>query len=400
MYTKVKEDLHWVGVVDWNVRDFHDYETLRGSTYNAYLICDEKTALVDTVKAPFAGKLMENLSELADPASLDYVIANHAELDHSGALAAVMAQCPQATIVATEKTRDLLGMYGDISGWSFQIVGTGDTLSLGKRTLSFLETPMAHWPDSSVTYVAEDRLLLSNDAFGQHYASSGRFDDEVPLDVLMAEARTYYANILMPYGKQVARALEAAAQLDIETIAPSHGVIWRTHPGEIVSAYADWAAYRPAAKVLVIYDSMWQSTDAMAQAILEGATRPGVAAKLLNIRATSRTVIATEALDAAAIAFGSPTLNKTLMPEMAAVLTYLKGLGPAGKAGFAFGSYGWAPGGPKDVEGYLQDMKFEVLREPLTAQYRPTPEVLTECRAAGELLADRAEELATAAERG
>ncbi len=397
MHVRVKDGIYSVGAVDWNLRDFHDYETLRGSSYNVYLVQDEKTALIDTVKAPFTGELLRNLSELTSPGDIDYVVVNHAEPDHSGGLPEVMATCPQATVVCDEKCVGTLSTYYDTAGWNFHIVATGDTLALGARSLTFLEIPMVHWPESMVTYIPEDKLLFSNDAFGQHYAASARFDDEVPLDVLMAEAKTYYANIVMPYGKQVVKTLEKAAELDIEVIAPAHGIIWRAHLGEILSAYSDWAVCRPAPKVLVIYDTMWKSTEKMAQAILDGATRPGVEAKLFWVRATTATVLATEVLDAATIAFGSPTLNHTLMPKAASVLTYLKGLAPQGKAGLAFGSYGWGKQGPGDVQGYLEDMKFEVLRDPIVAQYNPTAEVLDECRAAGEMLADRAEELASAA---
>jgi len=397
MHVQVKDGIHWVGAVDWNVRDFHGYETRHGSSYNAYLVQDQKTALIDTVKAPFTADLLGNLSELTDLGDLDYVVVNHAEVDHSGALAAVVAACPQASIVVTEKTRDILSLYNDTTGWNFEMVSSGDALSLGERSLLFAETPMVHWPDSGVAYMPEEKLLFSSDAFGQHYASSARFDDEVPLAVLMAEAKTYYANIVMPYGKRVVKTLQQASELDIETIAPGHGIIWRTHLGEIVSSYSHWAVCRPAPKVLIIYDTMWKSTEKMAQAILEGASRPGVQAKRFWVRATSRTVLATEVLDAATCAFGSPTLNGALMPEAASLLTYLKGLAPQGKAGLAFGSYGWGKQGPNDVQGYLEDMKLDVLREPIVAQYNPTAEVLDECRAAGEMLADKAEELAAAA---
>lgn len=394
MTTPLFEGIDWVGYVDWNLRDFHGYHTARGSTYNAYLIRDEKTALIDTVKAPYADELLANVAELTDLGNLDYVVCQHAEPDHASGLTAVMRACPQATIVCTEKCQAALSGYQDTSGWGFRLVNTSDTLALGSRTLSFLETPMVHWPESMMTYCPEEKLLFSQDGFGQHYASSGRFDDEEPLDVVMAEAKTYYANIIMWAGKPISKALEAAAGLDIQTISPAHGVIWRSHVAEIVEAYKKWVVCAPESKVLVVYDSMWHSTQMMAEAILEGASQPGVSAKLLSIRDNGLTLLATEVLDAAAIAFGSPTLNTTLMPEMAAALTYLKGLRPTGKAGFAFGSYGWAKGGTKAVTEYLEDMKFEILREPIDAQWRPTPEVLEECCEAGRLLAKRALEVA------
>ena len=397
MPTELKKDISWVGFVDWNVRDFHGYRTDRGSTYNAYLVKDEKTALIDTVKAPFAGRLLANVAEVIDPGALDYVVCNHAEPDHSGSLPAVMAACDKVELVCDERCREVLARHYDTSGWKFKVVADGEELSLGRRTLTFIETPMVHWPESMATYVPQEKLLFSMDGFGQHLAASNRFDDENPLDVIMAEAKSYYANILMLYGSPIGRTLEKAAGLDIEMIAPSHGVIWRKNLGAIISAYQGWIVQRPAAKVLVVYDSMWQSTAMMAQAIMEGASGEGVEAKLMHIRSTGNTRIVTEVLDAAAIAFGSPTLNGTMMPQVAATLTYLKGLKPAGKAGFVFGSYGWAKGAGKDMGEYLAAMKFDVLREPLLSQNVPGEEVLDECRAAGKMLAGKARELASAA---
>ncbi len=394
MNTTLRDNIDWVGYVDWTVRDFHGYNTDRGVTYNAYLIRDEKTALVDTVKAPFADRLLQSIAALTDPAEVDYVVCNHAELDHAGGMTRVMEVLPNATLACNKKCEAVLSKHHDSSGWKTHIVATGDTLPLGKRTLRFIETPMVHWPESMFTYIPEEKLLFSMDAFGQHYASSQRFDDEVPLCTVMEEAKTYYANIVMPFGRQVAKVLEEVAKLDIEMIAPSHGVIWRSHAPAIVEAYTNWSTCRPKPKVLVIYDTMWDSTGRMARAIHEGASLPGVAAELIHIRSSSLTRIAAEVLDAAAIAFGSSTLNQGMLPMAGAVLTYLKGLKPVAKAGMAFGSYGWSKGGPEAVDDYMKAMKWEVLREPIRAQYRPTFEVLDECRAAGRLLAEKAREMA------
>jgi len=245
-----------------------------------------------------------------------------------------------------------------------------------------------------VTYVPEEKLLFSMDAFGQHYATSQRFDDELPLCTIMEEAKTYYANIVMPYGKRVASVLEQAATLDIEMIAPSHGVVWRKHIPTIVAAYQNWAACRPKPKVLILYDTMWESTEKMAYAIHEGASQAGVSAELIHIRRSNLTRIATEVIDAATLAVGSSTLNGGMMPMLGAVLTYLKGLKPVGKAAFAFGSHGWAKGAPKAIEEYFEALKWEILREPIHAQYVPGQEVLTECREAGKMLAERAREMA------
>ncbi len=395
MNTTLRENIDWVGAIDWNVRDFHGYDTERGSSYNAYLVRDEKTALIDAVKAPFAAELLRNVAALCDLSQVDYVVCNHAELDHAGALPEVLRAMPQATLVCDKKCVAALGDHFDTSGWKIQTIADDDTLSLGRRTLRFVATPMVHWPESMFTYVPEEKLLFSMDAFGQHLATSQRFDDQAAGVAVLEHAKAYYANILMPYGKQMGVSLKKTAELEIEMLAPSHGLIWRGGVAEILAAYGDWLVCRPKAKVLVIYDTMWESTDRMARTILEGASQPGVEAMLINIRRSNLTRIAGEVIDAAAVALGSSTLNRGMMPMAGAVLTYLKGLRPAGKAGLAFGSYGWGRGGPEAIDEWLHAMKWDVLREPLKARYRPTPEVLEECRAAGNLLAEKA--LATAA---
>ncbi len=394
MNTTLCEQIDWVGSIDFTVRDFHSYQTDRGTTYNAYLIRDERTALIDTVKEPFAEDLLRDVGALCDITKVDYVVCNHAEPDHAGALPRVMATLPNAELVCDKKCQAALAEHFDVSEWKFRIAADGETISLGKRTLQFIETPMVHWPESMFTYVPEEKLLFSMDAFGQHYATSQRFDDEVPLCTAMEEAKTYYANIVMPFGKMVAKCVERAAGLDIETIAPSHGVIWRSHAGGIVEAYQNWCHHRAKPKVLVIYDSMWGSTETMARAILDGAWRPGVEATMLHVRNTNLTRIATEVVDAGAVAFGSSTLNRGMMPMMAALLVHLKGLRPANKVGVAFGSYGWSRGGSEGIHEWLGEMPWEILREPIRSKYRPTEDILDECRTAGTGLAEKALELA------
>jgi len=395
MDTKLRNNINWVGALDWNNRDFHGYTTSRGVTYNSYLVRDEKTALIDAVKKPFADELLKNISALTELSKIDYVVCNHAEPDHSSALPIILKSLPNATLVCDKKCAETLGRYYDTDGWTIQTVASGDTLPLGKRTLQFIETPMVHWPESMFTYIPEEKLLFSMDAFGQHYTTSERFDDEVPLHTAIEEAKIYYANIVMPFGKQVAKVLEAASGLEIETIAPSHGVIWRSHIDEILKAYHNWANYRVRPKVLVIYDSMWGSTGQMAEAIVEGASSEGAYAKLVHIRSSDLTRIATEFIDTPAVAFGSATLNQGMMPMAGAVLTYIKGLKPLNKVGFAFGSYGWGKGGPEAVDEWLKDMKWEITREPLKSRYTPTPEILDECREAGKTLAQKAIEMAS-----
>ncbi len=394
MPVQVTDAVDWVGVVDWSIRDFHGYTTSRGSTYNAYVLKGERVALLDTVKVGFADELLGRIERSVGCANVDYVVAHHAEPDHSGSLPQVLDACPRAKVVCDKKGVEILGAYYDTAGWDFEVVATGDTLDLGGRSLSFVEIPMVHWPESMVSYCPEERVLFSNDAFGQHYASSCRFDDSGEFPVIMDEAKIYYANIVMLYGKQIAKALAALGGLDIEMICPAHGSIWREHVAEILAAYGEWVTCRAAAKVVIVYSSMWHSTEMMARALADGATRDGVTVRLYDIAASGRTVLATEVLDAAVLAVGSPTLNMTLMPDIAGLLTYLKGLSPTGKSGMAFGSYGWSPAGPKDVNGYLEEMAFDVLREPLTCKWLPTDEVLAECHEAGAMLADRAESAA------
>lgn len=393
MNITLKENIDWVGYIDWTVRDFHGYKTESGSTYNSYLIRDEKNAVIDAVKAPFVGKYLEHIEALAPLDSIDYIICNHAEPDHSGGLPAAMEACPNATLVCNTKCKAALEKHFDTSDWKWHVVEDGDTLSLGKRTLQFVNTPMVHWPESMFTYVQEEKLLFSMDAFGQHYASAFRFDDEEPLDVILHEAKAYYANIVMLYGRPISQTIERAAGLDIEMIAPSHGVIWRSHLKEVFEAYQKYVVCKPTPKVIVLYATMWKATEKMAEAILEGAQECNVEARFYNVDSTHATRIVTEVLDCAAIAIGSPTLNNSLMPNMAGVLCYMSGLRPTNKRGFAFGSYGWSKrGGASAVEESMKEMKIEIMRDPLRSQYVPTEELLEECREAGRMMGKYAEQ--------
>src|SRR3972149_11867647 len=326
--TTLKDGVYWVGVVDWNIRDFHGYITRRGSTYNAYLISDEKTALVDTVKHAFSNELLQNISEITTLEKIDYIIINHVEMDHSSSLPSVAKLAKNATIIASERGKDaIIEHYG---ADFIQTVKTGDELKLGKRTLRFVEAPMLPWPDSMFTYVVEDKILMPNDAFGQHLATSERFDDEVDEHVLMEEAKTYYANILMLLGGLISRKIQEVVQMGIPIamIAPSHGIIWRSNPSKIIQAYLDWSAGKSQNKVVIVYDTMWSSTDKMARAIAEGATSQGVDVKLLKLRASDLTEAMTEILDAKAVVVGSPTLNSQMFPTLSSFLTYITGLKP------------------------------------------------------------------------
>ena len=308
---ELSSGVYWVGAIDWNGRDFHGFTTPGGTTYNSYLVVGEKTALIDTVKSPFAGEMLRRISQIIDPSKLDYIVVNHMELDHSGSLAELKKQT-DAKILITKRGIDILNGYFKDSGsenWDIEIVKTGDQLDLGGKTLMFLEATMLHWPDSMETFLKEDRILFSNDGFGQHIATSKRYDFEVG-DVL-PDAAEYYANILMPFHMPLLRYLGVLNELGIEPmqIAPSHGIIWKQDLQKILKAYRSWANGEVREKVLVIYDTMWGSTEAMANEIVEAVRAAGVEVKLLHLRKNTRSHIMKEMLDAAAFAVGSPTLN-------------------------------------------------------------------------------------------
>lgn len=384
------EGVHWVGVVDWNIRDFHGYTTKRGTTYNAYLIKDEKTVLVDTVKHTFCDEFLCNIAKLADPEKIDYIIVNHVEMDHSSSLPAVVKQAKNATIISSERGKDaIIEHYG--SNFNIQTVKTGDELKIGKRTLKFVEAPMLHWPDSMFTYLVEDKILLSNDAFGQHLASSKRFDDEVDEHVLMEEAATYYANILMALGPLIARKIQEVVQLGISPvmIAPSHGVIWRSNPAKIVKAYSDWSAGLSKTKVVIVYDTMWGSTDKMARAIAEGVASQGVAVKVLKLRASDNTEALTEILDAKAVIVGSPTINNGVFPTLGSFLTYVTGLKPKDKLWCFFGSFGWGGGAVRGMTEIAKKAGFQVHEPGLEVKYIPDGEDLKKCFELGNKIANQ-----------
>ncbi|MCL7411536.1 MAG: FprA family A-type flavoprotein [Methanosarcinaceae archaeon] len=387
---ELAKGVYWVGVVDWNIRDFHGYVTPKGTTYNAYLIVDEKIALVDTVKSHFAGELIKNIQKIIDPTRIDYVISNHVEMDHSGSLPVIMRLIPDAKLIATKRGKDGLCHHFNGMGcneWNFEVVETGSELSLGKKTLMFIEATMLHWPDSMHTYIKEDKILLSNDAFGQHIASSHRFNDEVG-DVMDAAAE-YYANILMPFGSQILNYVDKVGKLGIEIdmIAPCHGVIWRKDPAQIIAAYGRWANAETVPKVLIIYDTMWKSTERMGKAMLDGVRAAGVEVKLLNLKKNDWSAIIKEVLDAPVIAVGSPTLNNGMYPSVAGFLTYLKGLRPKGKKSVAFGSFGWGGGAVKAVENELIAGGFEIMEPGLQIKFRPNKDDFKACYEMGDRLA-------------
>ncbi len=379
---EIKKGIYWVGVVDWNVRSFHGhtYTTKRGTTYNAYLIVDEKIALVDTVLGSFSGELIERIKEIVPLEKIDYVIANHVETDHSGALPEVMKLCPKAKIFGTQKCKE--GLYRYYYGnWDFQVVKTLDTLKLGKRTLTFVEAPMIHWPDSMFTYCAEEELLLPNDAFGQHYASSERFDDQVDQCALMDEAATYYANILWPLSSLISKKIEDVLKMkiSIKMIAPSHGIIWRAEPMKIVNAYMNWAKNTVRPKAVIVYETMWGATAKMARKLAEGLTDGGVDVKLFDIGQSGSTEAVKEMLDAKGYLIGSSTHDNDLLPNIGGFLTFFKGLKPKNRIAAAFGSYGWAGGAVKTIEEVIKEAGIEVGSPSISVKFMPDESELKKC---------------------
>jgi flavorubredoxin len=377
---EITNGIYDVGVIDWNIRDFHGYSTYRGTSYNAFLIVDEKIALIDTVKKDYGDQLIDNISKIIDPKQIDVVISNHTEMDHSGGLPRVMHRIGEdKPLYCSKMGAKNLARHFD-QKWHYHALGTGDTLSLGKRTLTFLETRMVHWPDSMFTYLKEDKILFSSDGFGQHYAGHERFDDQIGDDI-MVHAKKYYANILLLYSPLILKLLDNVSQmgLEIDMICPDHGIIWRKNPGKIIDAYAKWARQEQEKKAVVVYDTMWHSTEAMADEIAAGIADEGVSVRPIHIRSSHRSEIMTEVLDAAAVVVGSPTLNNQLFPTVSDFLVYMKGLKPANKIGAAFGSYGWSGEAVKLINEEFDAMKFDVIDPGIRIQYVPEKKGLSAC---------------------
>jgi len=368
---ELKKGIYWVGAIDWNVRDFHGYSTPFGTTYNAYLILDEKNVLVDTVKAPFYSEMLGRISEIIDPSKIDMIVANHVEMDHSGSLSQIVERIGNPLVITTEKGQKGLEKHYKKS-MNFKTVKTGDTLSIGRRNLAFIEAPMLHWPDSMFTYIKEDRVLLPNDTFGQHIASSYRFEDEAGEEV-MRHAAKYFANILWPLTPLIMKKIDEVVKMGIpiDMIGPSHGLIWRKDPNRIIHAYMEWSRGKAGKKILVVYDTMWGSTEALAKAILKGLIEEGAEARLLHLRSNHRSDIIEEMLEARGILLGSPTLNNGMFPTMGDFLTYMKGLKPKGKFFGLFGSYGWGGGALQEMRRSLEQGKFDIWEKELSVQYIP-----------------------------
>jgi flavorubredoxin len=371
---ELKKGIYWVGAIDWNIRDFHGYSTPYGTTYNAYLILDEKNVLVDTVKAPFYLEMLGRISEIIDPSRIDVIVSNHVEMDHSGSLTQMAERIGNPTVITSERGQKGLAKHYKKS-LKFKTVKSGETFPIGRRTLTFVEAPMLHWPDSMFTYIKEDQLLLPNDAFGQHVASCQRFEDEVG-DEVMKHAAKYYANILWPLAPLILKKVDEVMKMGIpiDMIGPSHGLIWRKNPSRIIQAYVDWSQGKAGNKILIVYDTMWGSTEAIAKAILKGLIEEGAEARLLHLRSNHRSDIIEEMLEAKAVLLGSPTLNNGMFPTMGDFLTYMRGLRPKGKVFGLFGSHGWGGGAIKEMRKTLEQEKFDIWEKELSIQFVPDTE--------------------------
>ena len=391
----VRDDIWWVGAIDWHVRDFHGYETPRGTTYNAYLILDEKVALVDGCRDGFGPEMLARVLGCCGTRPVDYLIVNHVEPDHSGTIPWLVEQLRPGQILCSKRAKDALALYygqETVELWDVRVVGSGDEVRLGRNTLQFIEAPMLHWPDSMFTYVREAKTLLPNDGFGQHLATSKRFADEVDMATVMDEAGKYYANILMPFGGQIQKMLARIGEMDlrIEVIGPSHGVIWRRPEdvARIIRAYAGWSDFRAPERVALIYDTMWHSTEQMTMAIADGIAGEGVDCAVARLNSTPRSEAARLVLESRAFLIGSPTLNNGLFPSVGGFLTYIKGLRPKSRIAGAYGSYGWGGGAVKEIDAELRALGLDVL-EPVEVKYRPTGADLEACAQLGRLVAQR-----------
>ncbi len=385
---EIAKDIFWVGVVDWNIRDFHGYSTYTGTTYNSFLILDEKITLIDTVKKGFGDEWVSTISQLVDPKKIDYVVSNHTEMDHSGSLPMIMHRIGEDKPVYCSKVgKKNLSLHYP-KPFNYQAVEDGGELSLGKRTLTFLETRMLHWPDSMFTYVNEDKILFSSDGFGQHYAGPERFDDEIG-EAIMPHAKKYFANILLLYAPLILKLVDKVKGMGLEfdMICPDHGIMWRQDPLKIINAYVEWSEQKPKRKAVIVYDTMWHSTEAMAEAVADALCQEGVNAKPFHIRSSHRSEIITEVLDAGAVIVGSPTLNNGLFPTVSDFLTYMKGLKPKNKIGAAFGSYGWSGEAVKLINKELEQMKFDIIDPGLRIQYVPEEKGIEACRELGKKIA-------------
>lgn len=376
---EIKKGVWWVGVKDWNLVEFHGYTTPHGSTYNSYLIMDDKITLVDGVKHYLTHEQVARIKSLTDFSKISYIVVNHVEMDHSGSIPELMKLAPQAKIITNNAGKMALEAHFDTTGWQYEIVKSGDSVSIGKRTLTFMTTPMLHWPDSMMTYVPEDKLLLPNDGFGQHYCSDELFVKDAPKDIVLQEAQSYFANILYPYCAQAEKALKTAGDMgmDIDMIAPSHGLIWsgKEEVSTILGLYDRWASGTHKGKAVIVYDTMWGATEKLAEAAMEVFQEAGIPVSKFCLRLKTSSEIIAHFPDAEYVLIGNPTLNNQLFPRVAGFVTYMRGLAPKGKKGLAFGSYGWKAGVVNQIQDVFNELGWQSVA-PFDEKYTPKSDVL------------------------
>ena len=384
----MNKNVTWIGKVDWEIRSFHgeEYSTNRGTSYNSYLVRDKKVALIDTVWRPFSKEFINSLKKEIDLSKIDYVVANHAETDHSGALPELMEEIPDTPIYCTKNgLKSFKGHYH--KDWNYKEVKTGDKLSLGNKELIFIEAKMLHWPDSMFCYLTGDNILFSNDAFGQHYATEFLFNDLVDTEELYQEAIKYYANILTPFSSLVGNKINELLELKlpVDMICPSHGVVWRKDSLQIVNKYLEWSKNYQEDQITIIYDTMWDGTRKMAEAIASGIKEVNkkVIIKLFNSARSDKNTIMTEVFKSKAVLVGSPTVNKGILTSTAAILEQIKGLSFKNKKAVSFGCYGWSGEGVKIITEELRKAKFDIIDEGLRVLWNPDNEGITQCKKLG-----------------
>ncbi|MHA2001032.1 MAG: anaerobic nitric oxide reductase flavorubredoxin [Promethearchaeota archaeon] len=385
MTFQVKNNVYWVGIKDWESKTFHgnEYSLDHATTFNSYLIKEEKIVLIDTVWSPFSKEFVKNLSKEIDLNKIDYIIANHGESDHSGALPELMELIPNKPVYCTKNgVKSLRGLYH--KDWDFHTVKTGDTLDIGNgKSLVFVEMRMLHWPDSMATYLTQDNILFSNDAFGQHYLNDFMYNDLVDQDILKAECLKYYANILTPFSSLVEKKINEvlALKIPIDMIATSHGVIWRDNPLQIVNKYMEWAKNYQENQLTVIYDTMWNGTRVMAESIINGVreTNPTIKIQLLNAAKFDKNDIITEVFKSKAILVGSPTIGGGILSSMAEIMEMIRGMRFKNKKAAAFGCYGWSGESVKELNLILEKSKFELLNDGIRALWNPDDESRKKC---------------------
>lgn len=381
---EIKKDIYWIGVVDYASKDFHGYSVSpHGTTYNSYLIKDGKNVLFDSVKAEYTDRFINSLKKVINPEDIDYIVVNHAELDHSGALGELVKLCKPEKIICSFMGEKTLAKHFNTKDWPVQAFKTGESISIGKRSIEFIEARMLHWPDSMFSYIKEDKLIITNDAFGQNIASSERFSDEIPRHLMEHAMNEYYHNIILPFSPRVKEVLKLLEEknADIDMIAPDHGVIIRgaDEVKYVLNLYGEYAEQKTKKRAVVLYDTMWESTHKMADAIAEGLQAAGIPVRIMHLKQHHHSMVMSEIAHCGLVVIGSPTHNNGVLPKVASILTYIKGLKPKNRIGAAFGSYGWSGEAAAHIHAELGSMGLDMPLEPLKAQYVPDDEMLEQC---------------------